>query len=117
MLLSMAIEEKMSKAIEQDRPDGELHRLSRDFNTAKEIEKAIEVLGNAVNGHDFGFVAAAVFGELQRTHRYLQGEIGRVIMSVLKRYAELDENQYDARNEWVIKAAREIDEKTPYLIR
>lgn len=117
MLFSSELEKEMSEALENDAPEGVLNRLSVDFQEARDIEKAIEAIGNAINHQSFQFVAKAIFGQLQRTHRYLQSEIGQVIMSVLKRYAELEENQYDARNGWLVNAARDIDEKTPYLIK
>ena len=117
MLFSSELEKEMSEALENNMPESVLNRLSVDFQEARAIEKSIEAIGNAINHQSFHFVAKAIFGELQRTHRYLQGEIGRALMAVLAMYADLGEYEYDVRNEWLVTAAREIREKTPYLIK
>jgi uncharacterized protein (DUF2225 family) len=72
-----------------------------------------QMLDEFVNGHHGKkdieeFVEQIVY----RTHRTLQQSIMRYIVALLEKYATLEPDRYDARNESTVKLAKKMVEAT-----
>lgn len=79
--------------------------------TDQEVENARKVaqcLTDYVNpmGHDNRLVAT----ELTYEHRTLQQQVFELMITCIDTWANLNENQYDGRNEATVKASRKIIE-------
>lgn len=74
----------------------------------KNADEAAEALADFANGayrEDYeAFAEKIVF----RTHRTLQQGIMRAFVAVIEKYATLNENQYDLRNEATVKLAKKM---------
>ena len=90
----------------------------RDHADAIALEKIAADLADQTNHHDAKFVLDALFPVLAfGTHRYLQGEIGQVIIGLIERYAALAEGEYDGRNELFVKVCRQLVSQCDILRR
>jgi hypothetical protein len=77
---------------------------------ARITDPIAEAVCNACNGGSAEQLGEALFDSFQRQHRYLQGEVFTALLNIFRAYAKLNENQYDARNEWVVQICRKITE-------
>lgn len=71
------------------------------------IAKATREFGNIVNGISGGFVAEAMFEEMQRTHRTLQQNFIRSLAGFITRMTKMDT---DLRNEASVAWCKKVAE-------
>jgi hypothetical protein len=65
-------------------------------------------LADLLNRFDYKPFHDGFFLGLTRQHRTLQESVGRLIVNTLHAYGELDDCQYDARNEAFVKLCRKL---------
>ena len=75
-------------------------------------QTAINSLENAIN--NYGFKPSALVKETNNWHRYLQNNLVKFAIAIIKNAAS-DEYRYDGRNEWAHTISKEIITNNPEL--
>jgi len=73
---------------------------------------ALTNLCDVVNSKNNKDLAESMMRSISRQHRYLQSELFMALWEFFKLYGDLPEGQYDARNEWAVKAAKRWHKET-----
>ena len=95
----------------------ELSALDAEAQAREEIEKAIENITDTLNWGNGDEVAKIILEQLRRTHRTLQEDFWRMLVQVVKGYAEAD---HDARNQAAVELCKKwssLSEVDLYLPR
>ena len=92
----------------------ELNRYLYSHPTTTEDlnQTAINALESAIN--NCGFKPSALVKETNNWHRYIQNELVKFAIAIIKNAAS-DEYKYDGRNEWAHTISKEIITNNPEL--
>jgi len=72
----------------------------------EEMKKVWDKLSNTLNGFSYEEQAEAFFRMLSNEHRTLQQNFWRMMIKVIRKYAETKEGWYDLRNEMSVRMCR-----------
>jgi len=92
--------------MEDNEYSGDVEMAQRRMKRDEEAKDAVEKLTRFVN--NFSVNEDAFVDALMREHRTLQQSTFGLFLRCCKRWSELNENQYDARNEYTVQKSREI---------
>lgn len=73
------------------------------------VEKAVQVIADAVNGMAPGDVANVILSSLVRQHRTLQQSTFAALLQALGSYKEFVEDTHDARNQFAVSVSGDLE--------